>query len=287
MKTLLVGATCLAIGAGLGAFVTSRLQPPAPAPAKIERPADAAEAAPRPAAPAPVPSPKTEGPVVAAQAVAPAPRAAPSAGRPTSLVAQGAARPTEIARQVEKQYGPFLASLQAQGGDAATFRRMLEERQTIVDDIIAAARDQGINLMDREAYKPVGELIRQSIKDFNVEMKRTVGDQNYAAWVDAEKMKGEYNLSMELTRRLREASLDFPPGQQDSFVRALFDTKDQTGNKKVVSVMDQDGSPALMRVVPEAAIERMRSILTVEQQRKFLELYQDQQRGVMNIPPKL
>lgn len=282
MKTVLVGMVCLAVGAGIGVFITTRVHDHPGVIASMDRPGSPLPAAFAPPAPA---AAKKEGPAVVE---APrAPRAAPPVARSKAPAAQGNARPPGIAQQVEKQYGPFLASLQAQGKDAATFRRLLEERQTIVEDVLAAARDQGINLMDREAYKPVGELIRKSIKDFNVEMKETVGDQNYTAWVDSEKMKGEYNVSLELVRRLRESALELPPAQQDLFVRTLFEIKEPAGLKKVVSVMDEDGSPSLMRVVPEAAIERMRGILTAEQLQKFIELCQDQKRGVMNVPPKL
>lgn len=188
-------------------------------------------------------------------------------------------RRKEVARQVDKLNAAFFKSIVANGGDPKKFRDMLIERQFIIDDIISEAKAQGINIMNRDAYKPVAELIRKSISEYNLEMKAAVGEQAYKNWIDFEKMKGEINLSEELAKRMTSPDISFSPSQQALFVNTLFDTKDSSGWKKVASMIDRDGEPMAIRVIPETALERMQAILSAQQYAKFYELYQEQQRG--------
>jgi hypothetical protein len=193
----------------------------------------------------------------------------------------------DAARQVEKQYGAFLKKLEARGGNAGLFRSMLVERQMIVADVVAASRAQGIDVRNEVERKTVNELVRKSVSEYNQEIKAAVGDQVYQAWVESERMKGEFNLSQELARRLTQTA-PLQEGQQGEFVRILFETKDASGWKHVSSVVDEDGSPMLMRQIPPEAIEKMRRVLEPEQMATFIYLFEEQKRDFAasrRVPP--
>lgn len=190
-----------------------------------------------------------------------------------------ARRMNEATNKVEKLYGPFLAHLAQQGRDAGRFRALLIERQMITSDILAAGRAEGIDVMDRLKSKPLLDLMRKASADFTKQIRETVGENDYGLWTEWELRKPDYNVGLELNRRLNGTGFQLTLMELEKFAGALYETKDTAGRRKALAVPDADGVSIVVRVIQQSGIDSMRTMLSPQQYAKLLDIYREQQSG--------
>ncbi len=184
---------------------------------------------------------------------------------------------------MDRWHGDFLRYLGEKGGDVERFRRALIERQMITSDILAVGKAQGIDILNREASKPLWDLLKRSMAEYAGVMKASVGPDDYWLWTEFEKARGEHYIAAEMNRRLAGTGSEMTGETRDALVKILFEAFDDDGRKNNLSLLNEEGFPTLVRVIPESALARAGAVLDPTQAAKLAEIYQEQRRSFASL----
>lgn len=176
---------------------------------------------------------------------------------------------SDIARQVDRQYGAFLAAYAARGKDAAKLRELFEERQRRGNDVLEAAIKEGVDVMNPASRRQLNEISAAADKEVIDLIKQTIGKDEYGKYIEFELKRPERTVADALVASLQNGPNALNDSLYNNVVDVLYRTREPNGTRRIASsvgsngVPSQDGEP--MRVIPAAAIEAMRGILTPEQ----------------------
>ena len=190
-----------------------------------------------------------------------------------------------VSQMIDRRYGTFLAEYAAKGKDADRLRAMLIGRQMIGTDILEAWRtQQGLNLMDSALRNYLLEKIGPLARDYEIQIKNTIGDVDYGSLQKYESMEPERTVVEELNRRLAGTGAELTDTQRAQLVDILFNTKEPTGGRRITNRFGPgqptppDPDYARVRVIPPGAIDALRGVLSVEQIAVFSAIAEKQHR---------
>jgi hypothetical protein len=125
----------------------------------------------------------------------------------------------QLKAAIESRYAPLFKNLNLPGEQIERLKTLLAERTTTVQDVMAAAREQGINPRENpDAFK---KIMADAQDQINNSIKSVIGDQGFAQLTNYEQTLPQRNLVNELAQRLSYTSTPLTPAQAEQMVQIL------------------------------------------------------------------
>lgn len=129
---------------------------------------------------------------------------------------------------IDSRYAAFFHSLNLAPEQADKLKDLLVERQTTLQDVMNAAREQGINPRnDPEGFR---QLVADAQSDITNGIKGLIGDNGLAQLQNYEQTLPQRNLVNDLQQRLSYTNSPLTPTQADQLVQILATTSPQRAN---------------------------------------------------------
>jgi hypothetical protein len=120
---------------------------------------------------------------------------------------------------IEARYATLFRNLNLPPEQIEKLKTLLADRSTTVQDVISAAREQGINPRENpEAYQ---KLIADAQDQINNGIKSVIGEQGFAQLTTYEQTLPQRNVVNELQQRLSYTSTPLTPAQAEQMVQIL------------------------------------------------------------------
>lgn len=120
---------------------------------------------------------------------------------------------------VEARYAALFKSLNLTPEQAERLKTILADRQTTMQDVMSAAREQGLDPRnDRDAYQKLMEVARN---DINNSIKSVIGESGFAQFENYEQTLPQRNVVNQLKQRLADTDTPLTAAQADQLVQIL------------------------------------------------------------------
>lgn len=120
---------------------------------------------------------------------------------------------------IEARYATLFKNLNLGPEQVSQLTTLLAERTTTMQDVMAAAREQGIN--PRENPDAFRKLIADAQNDINSSIKSVIGDDGFAQLANYEQTLPQRNVVNELQQRLSYTSTPLTAAQAEQLVQIL------------------------------------------------------------------
>ena len=132
---------------------------------------------------------------------------------------------------LEAQYAALFKNLNLPPEQIERLKNLLLDRRTTVQDVFAAAREQGINpRSDPEAFR---KLIADAQNDVNNNIKAALGDAGFAQLQQFEQTQPQRTLVNDLSQRLSYSDMPLSPAQGEQLVQILAANQPERRNPGV------------------------------------------------------
>jgi hypothetical protein len=126
---------------------------------------------------------------------------------------------------IEDRYGALFKNLNLNPAQAEKLKTLLADRQNSAQDVLAVAREQGIDpRSDPEGFR---KLVADARNDINNNIKSLVGDAGFEQLQSYEQTMPQRNLVDQLQRRLSYTGNEMSPAQAEQLVGILAATAPQ------------------------------------------------------------
>lgn len=142
---------------------------------------------------------------------------------------------------IDARYAALFKNLNLAPEQADKLKTLLAERATTMQDVMAAARDQGVN--PRENPDTFRQLIANAQDQINNTIKSVIGDQGFAQLTNYEQTLPQRNLVNELQQRLSYTDTPLTAAQAEQMVQILAANSPQRQNTSATSATNQPGNP--------------------------------------------
>ncbi len=119
---------------------------------------------------------------------------------------------------IEQRYNDLFKKLNLPPERIEKLKALLEERSNTMQDMIAAARDQGINLRTNPEGR---KLVTDTQNQLNESIKATIGDDGFAKLSSYERTTPQRTVVGDLEQRLSYTSAPLTPIQAEQLVQIL------------------------------------------------------------------
>lgn len=120
---------------------------------------------------------------------------------------------------IDARYAPLFKNLNLAPEQIERLKTLLAERATTVQDVMGAAREQGIN--PRENPDAVRKLVTDAQNEVNNSIKSALGEQGFAQLSNYEQTLPQRSLVNELQQRLSYTSTPLTSAQAEQMVQIL------------------------------------------------------------------
>lgn len=180
---------------------------------------------------------------------------------------------------LDARYAALFRALNLPPDQLDRFKNLLVEKSTAVSDVIAAAREQGINRRsDRDA---VNKLVASTQAEIDENIRAALGEVAYAQYRDYEQTLPHRAVTTQLEQRLSYSSTPLTPEQSAQLVRILSATNNSPGNFGPVSATGNPGEPSFSgggrAMITDATINQALGVLAAPQLEALRQLQQEQQ----------
>jgi hypothetical protein len=125
----------------------------------------------------------------------------------------------QLKSAIETRYAPLFKNLNLPTEQIERLKILLAERVTTMQDVAAAAREQGISPRENpEAYR---KLFADAQNQINAGIKSAIGEQGFAQLTNYEQTLPQRNLVNELQQRLSYTSTPLTAAQAEQMVQIL------------------------------------------------------------------
>lgn len=129
---------------------------------------------------------------------------------------------------IDSRYAALFHNLNLAPEQVEKLKDLLVERQTTLQDVMTAAREQGVNpRSDPEGFR---QLIANAQSDINNSIKSVVGDSGLTQLQNYEQTLPQRSLVNDLQQRLSYTNTPLTPNQADQLVQILATTSPQRAN---------------------------------------------------------
>ena len=123
---------------------------------------------------------------------------------------------------IEQRYAALFKNLNLPPDQVERLKTLLAERETTVQDVMAAARTQGLNPRDNpDAFR---KMIADAQNQINEGIKATIGDNGFSQLTSYEQTLPQRNLVNELQQRLSYTNTPLTAAQAEQMVQILAAT---------------------------------------------------------------
>ncbi len=123
---------------------------------------------------------------------------------------------------IEARYATLFKNLNLPPDQVEKLTALLAERSTTMQDVMSAARDQGVN--PRENPDAFRKLVADAQNEINNGIKAVIGDQGFAQLSNYEQTLPQRNVVNELQQRLSYTSSPLTAAQAEQMVQILAST---------------------------------------------------------------
>lgn len=123
---------------------------------------------------------------------------------------------------IEQRYAALFKNLSLPADQVEKLKTLLAERSTTMQDVLAAARDQGVN--PRENPDAFRKMISDAQEQINQSIKATIGESGFAQLANYEQTMPQRNLVNELQQRLSYTTTPLTAAQAEQMVQILATT---------------------------------------------------------------
>ena len=120
---------------------------------------------------------------------------------------------------IEQRYATLFKNLNLPSDQIDKLTALLAERSTTMQDVMAAARDQGIN--PRENPGAFRKMIADAQNQVNQGIKATIGEAGFAQLTNYEQTLPQRNVVNDLQQRLSYTNAPLTPAQSEQLVQIL------------------------------------------------------------------
>jgi hypothetical protein len=120
---------------------------------------------------------------------------------------------------IDARYAALFSNMNLAPEQVDRLKTLLAERSTTIQDVMSAARDQGID--PRENPAAFRKLIADAQNEINNSIKSVIGDQGFAQLTNYEQTLPQRNLVNELQQRLSYTSTPLTSTQAEQLVQIL------------------------------------------------------------------
>jgi hypothetical protein len=150
-------------------------------------------------------------------------------------------------------------------------KNLLVDKSTAMADIMAVAREQGINRRDDPAM--FNQLIADAQAEIDANIRTTLGEVGYAQYLDYERTLPQRSVASQLEQRLSYSSTPLTPDQTAQLVKILANTNPSSSTGTPTTGRNFGGGP----LVTDAAINQALGTLAAPQIEALRELQREQQ----------
>jgi len=212
--------------------------------------------------------------------------AAPDTGRPGAARAEAfaafrnspeAQRLMAVQRRamLDGRYAALFRKLNLSPADLEKFKSLLVDKQSAAMDVMAAAREQGLN--PRDNREQIGELIRNFEAETDASIRTTLGEAAFQQYQQYEQTAPQRNMVGQIEQRLSYSSTPLYGNQSEQLVNLLASTSP-------ASARSTPATPALLGAaggnrgvtITDAVITQSEGFLSPPQVEALRQLQQEQ-----------
>jgi hypothetical protein len=171
--------------------------------------------------------------------------------------------------QISSRYAPVLRALKLTPDQIAQFKALLLEKQTVRNDVLLSATQQGINPLQNP--QELRDLEASAQAEIDAKIKTVLGDDAYAQFQNFQQTQGQRGIVNQLRDSLSYTATPLTKEQSDELVPILA----RTGPPR-------DANPARVATnatVTDATVSQAQQILSPPQLDALKEIQQQQQAG--------
>lgn len=191
---------------------------------------------------------------------------------------------------LESRYAALFKMLNLSPDQTDKLKSLLAEKQTALQDVMAAAREQGLNpRTDPDGFR---KLVTDAQADINNNIKATIGDAGYAQLQQYDQTLPQRNVVNQLQQSLSYTSAPLTDAQTEQLVQILAANAPQRQNNQGVDAGGGGGLRAAFAggggfggggfggggaTITTAAVTQASSLLSAQQVQALQQLQQTQQ----------
>ncbi len=183
---------------------------------------------------------------------------------------------------LDARYSALFKSLNLTPEQLDKFKNLLVEKRTAMMDVMAAAREQGINpRTDRAAFD---KLVSDAQAEVDASIRSTVGDAGFNQYQDFEKTVPQRNVVNQLEQRLSYSSTPLTSAQSEQMVAILAATATARGGNRAIPAPLTNAGAGMFGAFPggtpqitDATINQSLGVLAGPQVDALRQLQQEQQ----------
>jgi hypothetical protein len=187
---------------------------------------------------------------------------------------------------LDSRYAPLFKNLNLSAADLDKFKSLLVEKQGAITDVLAAAREQGLDPRDPADRTQIASLLQNAQAQVDSNIQQTLGDAQYAQYQNYEQTLPQRNVVNQLAQSLSYTSSPLQDSQSQQLVDILA-ANSPVGNQGNGSAgglagafgggMTGGGFGNRSALITDAAITQAQSILTATQVTALQQLQAQQQ----------
>lgn len=180
---------------------------------------------------------------------------------------------------LDSRYSALFKSLSLTPDQLETFKELLVEKRTAVQDIRSAAREEGIS--SRNDPETLRKLVADAQTEIDDAIRATVGEAAFAKYENYEKTLPQRNVVNQLEQRLSYSSTPLSTQQSEQMVAIIAATNQASGRTNVTNVPLAGGGPRSLRGsetrITDATINQALGVLAAPQIDALRQLQQEQE----------
>lgn len=145
-----------------------------------------------------------------------------------------------LARQgvLDYRYADLFRKLNLTPEELEKLKALLVERQNIRGDVMAASRQEGLNL--RENRDAIQNLIRENEADSNAALRSLLGEAGYETFAQYESTQTERNLARQIDQRFSYTATPLSASQSEQLITLLATARTAQNPQRPGAVMLND-----------------------------------------------
>lgn len=177
--------------------------------------------------------------------------------------------------RLDARYGDLFKRLNLPPAQLERLKDLLTDRQTVWADVMAAAREAGLN--GRENRDELRQLAQQAQAEIDAHITATIGPDGFAQLQQFERTQPQRAAVNQLEQRLSYTGTPLQPAQADQLIAILSETAAAGGTPGATAVQAPPHRPGTNGLITDAALLRAQGVLAPAQIEALRDLQAEQQ----------
>jgi len=183
---------------------------------------------------------------------------------------------------LDARYGALFKSLNLSPADLDKLKNLLLEKQNSIIDVMAAAREGGLDPRDQASRQEISDLLKNAEAQADATLKQLLGDAGFTQYQNYEQTLSQRSLVNQLVQTLSYSDSPLQSSQIEQLVSILAANSSsgtQTGNERggLFAMMGGNANQGRSTIITDAAIAQAQSVLTTTQLQALQQMQAQQQ----------